>query len=85
MQSLTFLAHARRVDIHRVLVLRTASDYSAPGDGEDAAGLLAQDAGQNGESAYREALEAAYRVGSRVVNELAAHWNRYGAGLPVAP
>jgi purine nucleoside permease len=85
MQSLTFLAHARRVDIHRVLVLRTASDYSAPGDDEDAAGLLAQDAGQNGESAYREALEAAYRVGSRVVNELAAHWNRYGAGLPVAP
>jgi purine nucleoside permease len=85
MQSLTFLAHARRVDLQRVLVLRTASDFSAPGDGEDAAGLLARDAAPNGESAYREALEAAYRVGSRVVNELSAHWNRYGERLPVAP
>jgi purine nucleoside permease len=85
MQSLTFLAHARRVDLQRVLVLRTASDFSAPGDGEDAAGLLARDAAPNGESAYREALEAAYRVGSRVVNELSAHWNRYGDRLPVTP
>jgi purine nucleoside permease len=85
MQSLTFLAQAHRVDTHRVLVLRTASDYSAPGEGQDAASLLAQDASQNGESAYREALEAAYRVGSRVVNELSTHWDRYGGGPPVTP
>jgi purine nucleoside permease len=82
MQSLTFLANAGRADVHRVLVLRTASDYSVPGDGEDAANLLAHDAGANGESAYREALEAAYRVGSPVVNELAAHWERYAGAVP---
>ena len=77
MQSLTFLAQAGRVDLRRVLVLRTASDYAVPGDGGDAATLLAEDAGHSGESAYREALEAAYRVGSPVVDELTTHWERY--------
>src|SRR5271155_3135274 len=74
MQSLTFLARAGRVDVRRVLVLRTGSDYSAPGEGESAASLLAHDANPRGESAYHEALEAAFRVGSPVVDELAAHW-----------
>jgi purine nucleoside permease len=82
MQSLTFLARAGRVDVRRVLVLRTASDFSAPGSGEDAANLLAHDAGMHGESAYHEALEAAYRVGRRVVDELATHWPRYRAQTP---
>jgi purine nucleoside permease len=82
MQSLTFLAQAGRVDTHRVLVLRTASDYDMPGDRGDAASLLAQDASTNGESAYHEALEAAYRVASPVVIELSTHWERYGGRLP---
>ncbi len=30
LQSLTFLASAQRVDLHRVLVLRTASNYVMP-------------------------------------------------------
>jgi purine nucleoside permease len=85
MQSLTFLAQAGRIDLRRVLVLRTASDYAVPGDGETAAALLAQDASASGESAYREALESAYRVGSLVVNELTAHWQRYVAQVPAGP
>jgi purine nucleoside permease len=85
LQSLTFLAAAHRVDTARVLVLRTASDYDAPGDGEDAASLLASDTGKGGESAYREALEAAYRVGSPVVMELATHWERYRSHIPSLP
>jgi purine nucleoside permease len=85
MQSLTFLSHAGRVDRSRVLVLRTASDYSAPGAGVTAADLLVQDAGTNGESAYPEALEAAYRVGSPVVDELSAHWSRYADYIPTSP
>jgi purine nucleoside permease len=84
MQSLTFLAQAKRVDRSRVLVLRTASDYDTPGDGSDAASLLAHDANATGESAYREGLEAAYRVGSRVVLELSSHWDRYRERLPGA-
>ena len=85
LQSLTFLAQAGRVDVHRVLVLRTGRDYSAPGDQSDAASLLASDASSHGESAYDEALEAAYRVGSPVVKELAAHWDRYAARAPASP
>jgi len=84
MQSLTFLAQAGRVDMHRVLILRTASDYDMPGNGGDAASLLAQDASTVGESAYREALEAAYRVGSPVVEELSEHWDRYADHPPTA-
>jgi purine nucleoside permease len=75
---------AGRVDMRRVLVLRTASDYTMPGDRGDAASLLAKDASTSGESAYREALEAAYRVASPVVNELPTHWELYGDRLPGA-
>jgi purine nucleoside permease len=85
LQSLTFLAQAGRVDVHRVLVLRTASDYAAPGDQGDAASLLASDASSHGESAYLESLEAAYRVGSPVVKELSAHWDRYAQHAPSSP
>jgi purine nucleoside permease len=85
MQSLTFLAAAKRVDAQRVLVLRTASDFSAPAGTETAASLLAKDADKHGESAYREALEAAYRVGGRVVTELSTHWNLYVDTPPSAP
>ena len=82
MQALTFLAHGGRADLARVLVLRTASDYAAPGAGQTAGGLLASDASHDGESAYLEALEAAYRVGSPVVKELATHWDRYAQHIP---
>ncbi len=85
LQSLTFLAAAHRVDRQRVLVLRTASDFVEPGDGQNAAGLLENDTGKAGESAYREAIEAAYRVGSPVVDELAAHWQQYRTRVPALP
>ncbi len=85
MQSLTFLGQAGRIDLRRVLVLRTASDYAVPGEGETAAALMAHDASASGESAYREALESAYRVGSPVVTELSARWDRYSAQVPAGP
>ncbi len=84
MQSLTFLAQAGRVDLKRVMVLRTASNYTVPGAGANAADLLATNAGTHGESAYLEALDAAYRIGSTVVNELAAHWTHYSVKIPGA-
>ncbi len=91
LQSLTFLAAANRVDRRRVLVLRTASDYDEPGAGMDAAGMIVSDtggAGANGlpaESAYREAIEAAYRVGSPVVDELARDWSTDRDAIPTLP
>jgi purine nucleoside permease len=81
LQALTWLSHAGRADVRRVLVLRTASNYSMQYPGETAAQSLA---GENagGYSAYLPALLAAYRVGSKVAGELADHWDKYADHLP---
>ncbi len=85
LQSLTFLDGAKRADFSRVLILRTASNFTAPAKGRTAAQFLAEEnAGDSASnlSGYRPSLEAAYRVGSRVVLELADHWDRYGQAAP---
>jgi len=85
LQSLTFLAQARKVRLDRVLVLRTAANYTLPRAGETAAQLLAQEANEDDVlSAYLPSLEAAYRVGSPVVNELVTHWEKYRDQTPTA-
>ena len=71
LQSLTWLARAGKVDIHRVLVLRTASNSDQQRTGMTAAESLAEMTKYN---AYLPALEAAYRVGSVVVDSLVANW-----------
>lgn len=86
--SLRMLATAGRVDAERVLILRTASDYSAPAVGETAAELLASESSTDTAtklSAFIPSLEAAYRVASPVVNELASHWSRYAGHPPGTP
>ncbi len=66
LQSLTLLAKAGKVDLNRVLILRTASNYDMPPPGVTAAENLARTKlGQY--SAYLPALEAAWRVGNTVV------------------
>jgi purine nucleoside permease len=76
MQSLTFLAHAGRVDLNRVLVLRTASDFDQPPPGHTAAETLAlTKIGQY--TGFLPALDAAWRVGHVVVAELISNWTRY--------
>jgi purine nucleoside permease len=76
LQSLTFLARAGRVDLHRVLVLRTASNFDQPPPGITAAENLARTRlGQY--SAYVPALEAAWRVGNTVVENLIRNWQKY--------
>ena len=73
LQALTFLANAGRVDLHRVLVLRTVSNYDreAPGStpAESLKGLVA-----GNYSAYLPALDAAQIIGSKVVHYLTEHW-----------
>ena len=69
MQSLTLLAKAGRVDLKRVLVLRTASNFDMPPPGVTAAENLAR-MKLGSYSAYLPALEAAWRVGNVVVQEL---------------
>ncbi len=81
LQALTFLDKARRVNRDRVLVLRTASNFDQQRPGISAAESLAETKiGQYG--AYIPALEAAWRVGHVVVEELASHWTRYEHQAP---
>ena len=76
MQSLTYLAKAGRVDLGRVMLLRTASNYDCQPPGLTAAENLAEE-NKGLYSAFIPSVEAAYRVGSRVVHEITAHWDRY--------
>lgn len=81
MQSLTFLAKAGRADLSRVLVLRTASNFDLPPPGVTAAENLARtELGKY--SAYLPSLEAAWRVGNTVVEQLLRNWPRYRASTP---
>ena len=79
-QSLTYLDRLGRADKNRVLVLRTASNYTVPPPGVSAAdNLLSENDGYSGLGA---ALESAYRVGSVVIDALLADWPRYRQTLP---
>jgi len=83
LQSLTLLAHAGRVDLKRVLVLRTASNYDMPPPGVTAAENLARTKlGQY--SAYVPSLDAAWKVGNAVVEELLRNWAKYRVELPAS-
>jgi purine nucleoside permease len=72
MQAVTVLGQAHRADPARVLILRTASDYTAPPPGMTAADLLKVDE-TGGLSGYTESLASAYAVASPVVRYLATH------------
>ena len=76
LQSLTFLAHAGKADLQRVMVLRTVSNYDQQAQGLTATESLAeQKVGKYG--AYLPSLEAAYAVGHQVVDAIVAHWDEY--------
>lgn len=77
LQALTLLAKARRVDLNRVLVLRTASNYDQPPPGITAADNLGR-MKLGSYSAYLPALDAAWRVGNTVVENIL----RKGVVLP---
>lgn len=84
MQSLSMLAKAGKVDFQRVLSLRTVSNYDSQPPGMTAAESLAQEnAGDY--SGFGPAVEAAHRVGSRVVHELTEHWDKYETSPPSPP
>lgn len=77
LDTLNLYAKQGRVDARRILVLRTASNYSRPGDGKP----MRVDFAPGGLEA---AAEAAYRVGSPVVKALVAGWSTYETTLPKA-
>ncbi|SPE20271.1 Purine nucleoside permease [Candidatus Sulfotelmatomonas gaucii] len=81
LQSIQFLARAGRVDANRVLVLRAVSNFDQQPRGLSAAESLAKQR-IGAYAAYLPALEADYRVGHAVVNELLGHWARYVETIP---
>ncbi|NHO32883.1 purine nucleoside permease [Acetobacter fallax] len=85
MQALSAQARAGRVDMNRVLILRTASNFDMPPPGQSAADLLKEESQESGFSGFMPSLDAAYRVGSVVVRELATRWDRYEETVPAAP
>jgi purine nucleoside permease len=80
-QALTYLHPTGKVNKDRVMVLRTASNYTMqpPGGMSAAEHLLRENEGYAGLSA---SVEAAYRVGSVVVNEIVTHWDKYRERIP---
>ncbi len=83
LRALTNLTHAGRADIQRVLILRTASNFTLQPPGITAAqSLSGEDIGHY--SAYLPSLEAAHAVGRRVVHALVAGWPAYENTPPSA-
>ena len=77
MDVLALYGRAGRVDIRRVLVLRTASNYTREGDGLPQ--MLEFTEGGAG-----AAFEAAYLVGAPVVKALVAGWDKFATTIPQA-
>ncbi len=79
-QSILYLDRIGRVDRNRFMVLRAGSNYTRPPPGIGAADYLLRE--NEGYSGMRAALESLYAVGSRVVDELSDHWDRYEKTVP---
>ncbi|HAF42189.1 MAG TPA: purine nucleoside permease [Sphingobium sp.] len=80
LQAISYLDRAGRADKDRVLVLRSGSNYSMPPDDVPAADNLMRE--NEGYSGMRASLESLYLVGSKVVDELLGHWDRYEKAPP---
>ena len=81
LQSLTYLHNAGKVDKNRVMVLRTASNYTLPPPGKSAAEYLLEEQ-HDSYAGLDAALENANLVGSAVVDELVANWDKYRDKIP---
>jgi purine nucleoside permease len=84
LQSLTFLSNDHKVDLSRVLVLRTASNFDVPRNGLSATESIA-DTKIGHYSAYFPSLDTAYRVGHVVVDSIVDHWAEDRNHLPGTP
>jgi len=80
MTALHRLARLQIIDVDRVLVLRTASNFTMPPEGKTAVWSKTQPYPDNGVPA----LETAFVVGNTVVQALLDGWARYENELPYA-
>ncbi|WP_353228533.1 purine nucleoside permease [Novosphingobium sp.] len=80
MQSIEYLSRIGRADRNRVMVLRAGSNFTMPPPGVPAAAYLLRE--NEGYSGMHAALENLYSVGSKVIDELLGHWDRYAKAPP---
>ena len=81
LQALTNLSKTGQVDLKRVLVLRTASNFDLQPPGITAAEDLAQGR-RAGFSAFIPTLETAFDVGNQVVSEIVDNCDKYAGQIP---
>ncbi len=81
-QAMIYLDRAGKADKNRFMVLRTASNFTMQPEGLTAAENLAMERENGGYAAMVPSLEAAYLVGSTVVNELIKNWDKYQNQTP---
>lgn len=81
LQSLHFLAKAGKVDVNRVLVLRTASNFDSQRPQITAAESLAENKA-GGYAGFIPSVESAWKAGSTVVHEWIANWKTYRLTMP---
>jgi purine nucleoside permease len=79
-QAMTYLHSTGKVDKNRMMVLRTASNYTMPPPGMSAAEHLLKE--NDGYAGLAASVEAAYRVGTVVVDEIVGEWNVYRERVP---
>lgn len=78
--AILYLDKVGRADKNRFMVLRAGSNYTMPPPGVPAADYLL---GENeGYAGMTVALESLYRVGSKVVDEISGHWDKYEKAPP---
>ncbi|RDV27530.1 purine nucleoside permease [Alteromonas aestuariivivens] len=82
-QAMIYLDRAGKVDKQRFLVLRTASNFTMQPPGLTAAENLKMESSGEGYAGMVPSLEAAYLVGSTVVDELVNNWAKYQTQLPL--
>ncbi|MBB6095541.1 purine nucleoside permease [Povalibacter uvarum] len=78
--SLSYVHPTGKVDKERMMVLRTASNYTMPPPGVTAAQHMKAE--NEGYSGLNDSVEAAYAVGSVVVDEIVRNWAKYRDHTP---
>lgn len=81
--ALTRGAESGLTDVHRVLVLRTGSDFDRPYPGQSALdGLIKQ---RSIEGAIKISTDNLARAAMPVIENIVAHWDQWQSGVPKAP
>ena len=79
-QSLYWLDRIDRVDVERLMVLRTGSNFTTQHASNTAAENLLEES--EGFAGLKISVEAAYDVASKVADELIANWEQYEDQIP---